>query len=269
MKFKNIFVIPLLASLLVSCSNTNLKLDKFLTIKDLDSTLTSYSYKALKTEEIKLMMKLNISFLIYCASYGCSSCEKFEPVINELTSQTNLLVYKLDAAKDAEETNYFIEELGDYFCQKDAKGNKYLEYPSVYYVRGENVKLFSQNKISSLDKFSRQLSEYKCSNQIYIANSDVKEMLSKNAKNLPSKEFSLFFFDFKNEQLVNYFNNTYANYLSSIPTTPIILKNCIDYVNSIFVERISINDEGKIGTRNQVLTSDESNVEFVKKILCL
>lgn len=263
---KKTFLHILLATpLLISCGNNVNYNYEF--SKDLEGIVNNTNFRDLYTSELELMMKFNNTFFVYITNSTCSSCVDYEPTANEIFSKYHFLTYKLDIHANPKEFETFSLKLGTKFADKQTEQ---ISTPGLFIVHGNDVTPLQQSRVESFDKFSHTISGYKSFNQTYFINTNATNLFMKNPNALTVKDYVYVSFDFNNDLLLEYFKNTYQDFLKNIQTSPLI-NNYSDNENSMTVSRITIDDDGRIGVKNMAVISDtkinETSVEYIKSIM--
>ena len=252
--FLSLLTIPLLLS---SCSSYG----SHYLLKDIDGCFSNEVFRKFDLVEVEKMMNTNNEFMIYFSSTGCSSCDQITEVLKDYLPTNRVLMYNLDYLDQRETVEFLVAKYPDTFK---------LEFPSMYIMKGTKVTQIPSTKLNSSTRISNTFYEYQHNANVYYSNTNIIENIKKEPNKIPFSTFGYISFDFDNESLMNGYNTHLSSYLESLDF-PVILCDFVDIEkqkpDQLFAAKLSVNQSGNIGTKNQTLTSDFSNIEFIKTVL--
>lgn len=247
--------------LLTSCSSFG---THFL-VRNIDACLSGTYYEEFTVESFEFAKQMNYEFVVFMASTGCSACDEFEPEFKAYLDDTHFLTYKFDA-KDNKELEQTI--LKDYqgFCEEDGRGTKYLSYPSLFIVKGEEITPLPQNKLKNKAMISNTFREYVHDTFVFYGNGDVINKMVKNGSKVPFREFGYVSFDFNNQNLMDYFKKSIQGYITDSGKV-VVVTNFNEIDEYIAVKKATISEDGLVGIKSETMSKDTSNLDYVKSIL--
>lgn len=113
-----------------------------------DQSLTTY--ETITTDELVSLLNEKADFILYISSVSCSSCQAFEPYLEEYIQETHIKVYQIEVSTDFPTDNEWIP---------------YQFTPTIVIVQdgSELIKINEYDQegpFSSVDDFSKFLDEY-------------------------------------------------------------------------------------------------------------
>lgn len=248
-----LFSLSILPLLVCSCS----KHGSHYLVKNIDSFFSESLLRVFDIDEVESMIKTNNEFMIYFSSTGCSSCDIVSQALEEYLPQNRILMYNLDYQNQ--------KDLAELFVAKYPENFK-LEFPSVYIVKQNEVTQISTSKLDSYNRISNTFKEYQHDCNLYFSNDNILEKMSANPSTVPFKRFAYVSFNFKNNILLQNYSNYISSYLEDLEF-PTIVTSYTENSDSIFFAKLSIEDDGNIGCRNQTTTVDFSNIKYIKTVI--